>query len=82
MYEDLSIFERALARFGDKVVSLPDLKSWIRSRQKMLINKSRNFTENLRNSVKKKEIRVGTLQTRTKVPIVVKRNHSTKRTIR
>ena len=46
-----------------KSVSLPDLKSQIRSRQKTLINKSRNFTENLRASVNKKN-QIGTLQTR------------------
>ena len=38
-------------------------KSRIRSRQKMLINKSRNFTKNLRASVNKKN-QSGTPQTR------------------
>ena len=46
-----------------KSVSLPDLKSQIRSRQKMLNKKSRNFTENLRASVNKKN-QIGKPQTR------------------
>ncbi len=37
-----------------KWVSLQDLKSHIRCHQKMLISKSKNFTKNLRNSVRKK----------------------------
>ena len=46
-----------------KWVSLQDLKSQIKCRQKTLISKSRNFTKNLRHSEKKKGLS-GSPQTR------------------
>jgi vacuolar-type H+-ATPase subunit I/STV1 len=48
MYESLTEFERALARFGDKVDSLPDLKSPIKSLQKMLIQQIKELYKELK----------------------------------
>ena len=54
MYETLTEFERALARFGDKVGLIAGLEIADKISPEEAYNKSRSFTEDLRASANKK----------------------------